>query len=76
MSFFFASSRTKDSESGFQGGSKMEIAFSELHLKVDKSCELYDFCVDLLQSGGIRFSAEVTACSIHFITPSKLQKQD
>jgi len=37
---------------------------------------LYDFCVDLLQSGGIRFSEEVTACSIHFITPSKPQKQD
>jgi hypothetical protein len=55
---------------------KWKLLFSELHLKVDKSHELYDFCVDLLLSGGIRFSEEVTACSIHFITPSKPQKQD
>lgn len=55
---------------------KWKLLFSELHLKVDKSRELYDFCVDLLRSGGIRFSEEVMAHSIHSITPSKPQKQE
>jgi hypothetical protein len=55
---------------------KWQLLFRELHLKVDKSCNLYDFCVDLLQSGGIRFSDEVMAGSIHPITPLKPEKQD
>jgi hypothetical protein len=55
---------------------KWELLFRELHSKVDKSRTLYDFCVDLLQSEGIRFSDEVTADSIHSITPLKPVKQD
>lgn len=55
---------------------KWELLFRELHSKVDKSRTLYDFCVDLLQSEGIRFSDEVTADSIHSITPLKQVKQD
>jgi len=55
---------------------KWQLLFRELHLKVDKSRDLYDFCVDLLQSEGIRFSDEVTADSIHSITPLKQVKQD
>jgi hypothetical protein len=33
---------------------KWKKQFNELQLKVDKSRKLYDFCVDLLQNGGIR----------------------
>ena len=55
---------------------KWQLLFRELHLKVDKSRDLYDFCVDLLKSGGIRFWDEVTAGSINPITPSKPEKQD
>ena len=55
---------------------KWELLFRELHSKVDKSRTLYDFCVDLLQSEGIRFSDEVTADSIHSITPLIPVKQD
>jgi hypothetical protein len=55
---------------------KWELLFRELHSKVDKFRTLYDFCVDLLQSEGIRFSDEVTADSIHSITPLKPVKQD
>jgi hypothetical protein len=55
---------------------KWQLLFHELHLKVDKSCNLYDFCVDLLKRGGIRFLDEVTAGSSNPITPLKPEQQD
>jgi hypothetical protein len=55
---------------------KWQLLFRELHLKVDKSCNLYDFCVDLLQSGGIRFSDKVMAGLIRPINLSKPENQD
>ena len=38
---------------------------------------LYDFCLDLLQNGGICFPDEFTADGMYrVITPAKPQKQD
>jgi hypothetical protein len=51
-------------EALFKQEAKWKLQFNKLHLKVDKSRDLYDFCVDLLKSGGIRFSEEVTTDSI------------
>jgi hypothetical protein len=56
---------------------KWKKQFNELQLKVDKSRELYEFCVDLLQNGGIRFPDEFTADGMYrVITPAKPQTQD
>jgi hypothetical protein len=55
---------------------KWEKQFNELQLKVDKSRNLYDFCLDLLQNGGIRFPDKCTADMSRVITPAKPQKQD
>jgi hypothetical protein len=55
---------------------KWEKQFNELQLKVDKSRNLYDFCLDLLQNRGICFPDECTADMSCVITPAKPQKQD
>jgi hypothetical protein len=55
---------------------KWKKQFNELQLKVHKSRELYDFCVDLLQNWGICFPDECTAGMSRVITPAKPQKQD
>jgi hypothetical protein len=55
---------------------KWEKQFNELQLKVAKSCNLYDFCLNLLQNGRIRFPDKCTAGMSCVITPAKPQKQD
>jgi hypothetical protein len=54
----------------FEQESKLELAISELDTKVNKSRELYDFCVNLLKNGGIHFSEESSGVP-HPITPLK-----
>jgi len=54
----------------FEQELKLELVISELDTKVNKSCELYDFCVDLLKNGGIHFPEESSGVP-HLITPLK-----
>jgi hypothetical protein len=55
----------------FEQETKWKLVFSRLDAKVNKSCELYGLCLDLLKSGGgIHFPKE-SSTGLVTITPLK-----